>query len=50
MTNYFDQWLNGVIAGLPNFLTALLIFAASLLLARIVSGVLRRALSRATRP
>lgn len=50
MTNYFDQWLNGVIAGLPNFLTALIIFAASLLLARIVSGVLRRALSRRDPP
>jgi len=45
MTNFFDQWLNGVAAGLPNFLTALVIFIASLYLARLASGVLHRALS-----
>lgn len=50
MTNFFDRWINGMVAGLPNFLTALLIFAASLLLARIVSGILRRALSRRDPP
>lgn len=50
MTNFFDQWINGMVAGLPNFLTALLFFAASLLLARIVSGILRRALSRRDPP
>lgn len=50
MTNFFDQWVKGAIAGLPNFLTALIIFLASLFLARIVSGILRRALSRRDPP
>ncbi len=50
MTSFFEQWVNGIVAGLPNFLIALFIFIASLYLARLVSGVLRRALSRGNPP
>lgn len=47
---FFDQLIDGIVAGLPNILTALIIFIASLYLARLVSGILRRALSRGNPP
>jgi small conductance mechanosensitive channel len=50
MVAFFDQLIDGIVAGFPNFLSALIIFIASLYLARIVSGLLRRALSRGNPP
>lgn len=50
MKVFFDSMIDGFIAGFPNFLTALVIFVASLYIARLVGGVLRRALSRGKAP
>jgi small conductance mechanosensitive channel len=50
MVAFFNQLIDGIVAGLPNILTALVIFIASLYLARIVSGLLRRALRRGNPP
>jgi small conductance mechanosensitive channel len=50
MIVFFEQLMDGIVAGLPNILTALIIFIASLYLARLVSGLLRRALSRGNPP
>lgn len=50
MVAFFEQFVDGLIAGLPNFLTALIIFIASLYLARFVSGLLRRAMQRLNSP
>src|SRR5919106_6893819 len=44
--NFVDSFINGI----PNLLTALAIFIASLYLARILSNVLRRALQRRRAP
>ena len=50
MVAFFEQLVDGLIAGLPNFLTALFIFIASLYVARLVSGLLRRAMQRLNSP
>jgi small-conductance mechanosensitive channel len=46
MKEFFDQLIAGFVAGLPNFLTALAIFIASVYLARLAGDLLRRALGR----
>jgi small conductance mechanosensitive channel len=48
--HFFDQLIDGIVAGFPNFLTALIIFVASLYFARMMSGLLRRALTRLNPP
>jgi small-conductance mechanosensitive channel len=46
MKEFFNRLIDGFAAGFPNFLTALAIFIASLYLARLAGGLLRRALGR----
>ncbi len=46
MQPYLQHWLTQIIDGLPNVLIALLIFIASLYLARLVAGLLRGYLHR----
>lgn len=50
MVPFFEQFVDGLIASLPNVLTALIIFIASLYVARLVSGLLRRAMQRLNSP
>src|SRR5687768_10834445 len=50
MQPFFDQFIAFFIAGIPNLLTPLAIFIATLYLARILSNVLRRALQRRRAP
>ena len=50
MVAFFEQFVDGLIASLPNVLTALVIFIASLYVARLVSGLLRRAMQRLNSP
>lgn len=50
MDNYWPNFVESFIKGIPNLLTALVIFIASLYLARILSNVLRRALQRRRAP
>lgn len=46
MQEYFSQFMDRVIAELPNVFTAILIFIASLYLAKLLSGLLRNVLKR----
>ncbi len=50
MQSFFDKFVAGFISGVPNLLTALVIFVASLYLARIISNTLRRVLSKQRAP
>src|SRR6266498_3511414 len=50
MQSFFDKFVAGFISGVPNLLTALVIFVASLYLARIISNTLRRVLSKRRAP
>ena len=44
MENYWNQFIESFIRGIPNLLTALVIFIVSLYLARFLSNILRRVL------
>ncbi len=46
MQPYFQHWLTEFINGIPNFLTAVLIFLVALYLAHLVGGLLRGSLLR----
>lgn len=46
MPEYFNQFIDKVIAELPNVLTALLIFIASLYVAKLLSNLLKRVLTK----
>src|ERR1043165_4758262 len=50
MQIFFDRFITSFISGVPNLLTALLIFVVSLYLARIISNTLRRVLSKRRAP
>lgn len=50
MQEYFDTFVEGFILGIPNLVTALVIFIASLYLARILSNTLRRVLNKRKAP
>lgn len=50
MQAYIDQFIDAFILGIPNLLTALVIFIISLYIARIVSNLLRRVLTRRMAP
>ena len=50
MQVYFDDFTAGIIKGVPNLITALLIFIVSLYLARILSNTLRRVLNKRRAP
>src|SRR5512135_8336 len=46
MQAYLMRWLAGMVDGIPNFLTAIIIFVVSIYLARMVAGLLRGTLER----
>jgi small conductance mechanosensitive channel len=50
MQNYIDRFIDAFILGIPNLLTALVIFIVSLYLARVMSNLLRRVLDRRKAP
>ncbi len=50
MQAYFDTFVDAFILGIPNLLTALVIFIVSLYLARITSNLLRRVLNNRKAP
>src|SRR5215211_826745 len=50
MDNYWPNFVESFFKGIPNLLTALVIFIVSLYLARILSNLLRRALQRRRAP
>ena len=50
MQPYLDKFVNGFLLGIPNLITALVIFVASLYLARVLSNVLRRVLNKRKAP
>src|ERR687891_2098139 len=50
MEDYWPNFVDSFIKGIPNLLTALAIFIVSLYLARILSNILRRALQRRRAP
>ena len=50
MENYWDQFIEKFITGLPNLLTALIIFILSLYVARLLSSILRGVLQRRMAP
>ena len=50
MQSYLDNFVDGFIKGIPNLITALLIFIVSLYLARILSNTLRRVLNKRKAP
>lgn len=50
MEDYWQQFVEGFITGIPNLLTALAIFIVSLYLARAISNVLRRVLQKRRAP
>lgn len=50
MQAFFDKFVEGFIKGVPNLITALLIFIVSLYLARILSNLLRRVLNKRKAP
>lgn len=50
METYWQQFVDSFIKGVPNLLTALVIFVASLYLARLTSNLLRRVLQRRRAP
>jgi small conductance mechanosensitive channel len=50
MENFWSNFIESLIAGIPNLLTALVIFVVSLYLARILSNLVRRVLQRRSVP
>lgn len=50
MENFWPNFIENFISGIPNLLTALIIFIVSLYLARILSNLLRRVLQRRKAP
>src|SRR6266542_1014696 len=50
MQIFFDRLAIGFLSGIPNLITALVIFVASLYLARIISNILRRVLNKRKAP
>ena len=50
MQEYLDTFVDNFIKGLPNLLTALVIFVFSIYFARFVSGLLQRGLKRGKAP
>lgn len=50
MQDYLNKFVDAFILGIPNLITAVLIFFASLYLARIFSNLLRRVLNRRKAP
>jgi small conductance mechanosensitive channel len=50
MENYWQQFIENFINGIPNLLTALAIFIVSLYVARVFSNLLRRVLQRRRAP
>lgn len=50
MQEFFNRFSEAFIQGIPNLLTALAIFIASLYLARVLSNLLRRVLNRRNAP
>jgi small conductance mechanosensitive channel len=50
MENYINQFIAYFIAGIPNLLSALVIFVLSLYFARVVSNILKRVLQRRRAP
>ncbi len=50
MQDYLSRFIENFIAGIPNLLTALAIFVVSLYLARMMSKILRRVLSKRKAP
>ncbi len=46
MQEYFTKILNQIVAAIPNFLSAVLIFIVSLYLASLISKLLRRAFEK----
>ena len=50
MENYWNQFIENFIRGIPNLLTALVIFIVSLYLARFLSNIFRRVLHRRKAP
>ena len=50
MQSYLDNFVAAFIKGIPNLITALLIFIVSLYLARILSNTLRRVLNKRRAP
>lgn len=50
MQEYFNTFIDNFVKGLPNLLTALAIFVFSIYFARLVSKILRRAVSKGNPP
>src|SRR5215216_4216465 len=50
MQSYLDNFVDAFIKGIPNLITALLIFIVCLYLARILSNILRRVLNKRRAP
>jgi small conductance mechanosensitive channel len=50
MEEFINAFIDDLIAGLPNLLTALAIFVAGLYIARVVSNILRRVLQKRMAP
>lgn len=50
MQNYWQKFVENFLGGIPNLLTALIIFVLSLYLARVISNMLRRVLQRRRAP
>jgi small conductance mechanosensitive channel len=50
MQEFFNSFIDNFILGIPNLLTALVIFVASLYLARVLSSLLRRVLNKRRAP
>ena len=46
MPDYFNQFLDKVVASIPNLLTAILIFVGSLYVAKLLSNLLKSVLER----
>ncbi|MGE5073803.1 MAG: mechanosensitive ion channel family protein, partial [Anaerolineae bacterium] len=46
MQPYLERWVTSIVDGIPNLLTAILIFIVALYLARLVSNILRAFLQR----
>src|SRR4030095_5366937 len=50
MQNYINLFIDGLIKGMPNLLTALLIFIACIYFARILSRIVQRILKKRNAP
>ena len=50
MQSYLDKFVAAFLSGIPNLITALLIFIVSLYLARLLSNILRRVLNKRRAP